>query len=67
MDATTKAPTCDYVVRWQPATHCGKPAVLRYPAFSGGWAHLCEEHGRGHEPYVERLGPDGEWHKPRGR
>lgn len=45
---------------------CRQPATMRYPAMSGGFMHLCAEHGEKHGREVDRFGErwiDGEWRR----
>jgi hypothetical protein len=51
--------SCEYATRWEGATPvpCGKRSVARYPAAGGGFMHLCGEHTRGHDAYVEWRSP----------
>lgn len=56
--------TCEVVTEWGPgntiARQCERPVVYRYAAMGGGYMHLCEQCGKRHHNYSERL-VDGVW------
>lgn len=44
-------PTCEHYLKQA----CGKPAMIAYPAWGGGWCALCMEHGEKHLPQASWI------------
>jgi DNA-binding XRE family transcriptional regulator len=56
---------CEVVTRWRAeggiAEQCGRPSVYRYAAMSGGYMHLCGQHGQQHAAYAEHVTRGAGW------